>query len=41
MNSNLEILILEFYQNKKWLYKFPNQVDIEFLNKTGTISDHF
>ena len=30
LNSNLEILILEFYQNKKWLYKFPNQVDMSF-----------
>ena len=42
--SNLEILVLEVYQNnRKWLslgvYKPPNQNDIEFLNRIGAIPD--
>ena len=44
--SNLEILVLEIYQNnRKWLflgvYKPSNQNDIDFLNRIGAILDYY
>ena len=44
--SNLELLVLEIYQNnRKWLFlgvcRPPNQNDIKFLNRIGAILDYY